>query len=825
MDNLLAKSYDNKKYPQKPPDYALLTQHSRDVANACKALASIIGYTAFNIAELDIVEFTKFYKTLVANGWLQDIGKASSHFQSMVTTDHQINQLLRHETISGLLVWQHPKFRSWLAPLEDQLLIAVWGAMGHHRKFDEETRANRLSMSLTVKVAHKDFATILNEITKDLALNNPPIFDKDIVIAPSKRESGDLIASDVRKLQEDFEAQKIKFTDDKTRRMVALIKVLGIAADVAASAIAAQGQWAANYSLTQYINDTLGTIGLKVEDLSHLINIWAWRTTEIDPKEWNNNVLPPNFCIRPFQTQVAASKSFLTLAKAGCGSGKSLAAYMWAQEWCKKLDRKNFRLFFCLPTTGTTTEHFKDYALESGIDASLTHSRASVDLITMAETAPQEESNEDNSTTKAAFEALQSAQAKLESLALWSTPLVVTTTDTILGLMANARRAIYSFPSIINSVIIFDEIHALDDHLFGHLLIFLKNFPKLPVLLMTASLPEERRKAIEAIRIDLNTIPGPSDLERLPRYLINAEICNDDEIEQAIKTCLANKGKVLWIRNRVTWANATYDHCKTKYAHLTDMEGINIYHSRLRYKDRSDRHRRVIDKFKQKNIPTILIATQVAEMSLDISADLLITDIAPIPALIQRLGRLNRRASKENGYLPKEIMICAPINNISKKQTNVALPYEQDDLDIAKKWLTSLNSYHPKSNYLCPISQYDLTEAFTQFSDTSTYDISKAESQACFFTGLWRTRPGLTRGEGYTISVILEKDLQECKEVDRNGQPTREWLRKYEVAIPIKEPALKWLQIAGIRIAPTDMVDYNYDEHTKEGKGATWRKK
>jgi len=153
-------------------------------------------------------------------------------------------------------------------------------------------------------------------------------------------------------------------------------------------------------------------------------------------------------------------------------------------------------LFFCLPTTGTTTEHFKDYALESGIDASLTHSRARVDLKAIAETAPQEEARADDAdAAESARAALNAERDKIESLALWSTPLVVSTADTVLGLMSNARRSIYSLPAIMSGAIVFDEIHAFDDQMFGHLLVFLKNFPRLPVLLMTASLPEERRRA------------------------------------------------------------------------------------------------------------------------------------------------------------------------------------------------------------------------------------------------------------------------------------------------------------------------------------------
>src|SRR5205823_1860064 len=163
-------------------------------------------------------------------------------------------------------------------------------------------------------------------------------------------------------------------------------------------------------------------------------------------------------------------------------------------------------------------EHFKDYALESGIDSSLTHSRASVDLRAMAETASQEEASDgETDASKAAQAALNAERDKVESLALWSTPLVVTTADTVLGLMSNARRSIYSLPAIMSGAIVFDEIHAFDEQMFGHLLVFLKNFPKLPVLLMTASLPKHRLAALNVVRPDIKQVPGESDSENLQR--------------------------------------------------------------------------------------------------------------------------------------------------------------------------------------------------------------------------------------------------------------------------------------------------------------------
>ncbi|MCT7961070.1 CRISPR-associated helicase Cas3' [Laspinema sp. D1] len=806
---LLAKSYDRKQYPEHPPDYALLIQHSRDVAAACKALAQVAGSAAMFNAGLDSERLEQFALTLLANGWIQDLGKANSHFQAMVTDQNNIRQLLRHEVISGLLLFQNKELQDWLSPLSEIKLMALWGAMGHHRKFDDNTQANPMLPALTVHVTHPDFRAILIEIAADLHLELPPEFERDLVIAPHDREGGDVPAREaIIELIEEFEDSEFQFKNEADRRFLALVKAYGIAADVAASAVAKREKSAQRYSLSQFVQEDL-SIGLTPHEITTLIHIYAWQTTKLDSKLWDVTKLPPNFLIRDFQNKVAASGSYLTLAKAGCGSGKSLAAYLWAKGWCDRFvsqNRHNFRLFFCLPTTGTTTEHFKDYALESGIPASLSHSRSKVDLQTIASTVVEEEAQENASAAEAACQSLKAEQDKIEALALWSTPLVVTTADTVLGLMANARRAIYSCPAIMQAAIVFDEIHAFDDFLFGHLLVFLKNFPQLPVLLMTASLPEERRQALEKIRPDLHCVPGPEALETLSRYLLEYSV-TPSSIWEKIQECIENNGKVLWVRNRVDWANEAYDNARDRFPGVS----VNVYHSRLRYKDRSRRHRQVIDDFKAVGKSAILIATQVAEMSLDLSADLLITDIAPVPALIQRLGRLNRRATPECPGEPKQALIC-PLGN--PKQD--AKPYELKELETAEIWIECLNSLHR------PLNQRDLAEKFAELSNPRDFDYAIAENRACFFSGLWRTRPGLTRSEGYTISVILQKDYEKCDEFEY-GQPASNWLRKHEVAIPVKDPALKWERVAGIRIAPDDAIYYDYQDETHEGKGAVWR--
>ena len=82
MKRLLAKSYDRRRHGDVPPDYALLTQHSRDVAVACNALSLTVGRAALFNAGLDDA-VSGLSLTLRANGWMQDLGKASSHFQKI----------------------------------------------------------------------------------------------------------------------------------------------------------------------------------------------------------------------------------------------------------------------------------------------------------------------------------------------------------------------------------------------------------------------------------------------------------------------------------------------------------------------------------------------------------------------------------------------------------------------------------------------------------------------------------------------------------------------------------------------------------------------
>jgi CRISPR-associated endonuclease/helicase Cas3 len=827
--NLLAKSFRNTGHT---PAYALLTNHTRDVADAGDALLKAIGQRAMGNAGLPDSMWEPFLKSTRLNFWLQDLGKANSHFLAMVESNPEFNQILRHEAISGLIVRLTPIW-GWLESSYGPNLLypALWAAVGHHRKFGGDYLKAKDSPPAEVYLGHRDFRAILSDMAQRLGLdmNNLGALPPTLKIKKSGGGCDIAAIKAASDLREEFKAWAEKHAAPEFDRSIGIMKAIGIAADVCASAYARGSDALAGRPITEFVAETL-SVGLDPADLDELMRRYAWDRSEEDvARPENPDCFPPGFEFRGFQRDVAEfdftspPQSYLTLAVAGCGSGKSLAAYLWARRWCQAWADKgwtNFRLLFTLPTTGTATEHFKDYALACGVSPKLkglSHSRSAVDLTFVAEeTAPQEESREKSNASEQAEEMLKAQADKIESLDLWGTPLVVGTADTVLGLMANARRPIYSFPAIMQSAIVFDEIHAYDEELFGHLLMFLGTFPRVPVLLMTASLPKARREAIGDVRPDLRIVEGPKEHELRLRYA-KPELLREEDVWVHIRRCLGDPalGKVLWVRNQVDRAVRSYQACHERLADIQAF--IGIYHSRFRYKDRTRVHTEVIRRFKKKGEPCVLVATQVAEMSLDLSADLLISDIATIPALIQRLGRLNRFAESDSG--PSGLVIfCEPPPSGATGRPD-PLPYNEDDLRRARDWIAKLMEADGR------LSQRDLSETFSGFDDGRSIRLDEARQKAVFVSGRWQTILGSTRGDGYTMPVVLREDFETYPK-DRLSDFSfrRDWLKEHEVSIPIREEMRKWPVLGYSPIAPRETVVYGHINHPDpaERTGAAW---
>lgn len=739
-----SKSPDDPKLPETLPGHLLATG---GVANVIleRCGGSCLG--AFGLSE---EAWRDRLRTAVLRGaLLHDLGKANSHFQQMVRGKRTQPQALRHEYVGLWLLTTNPALHDWVFDGCDPLeaAAATYAIAGHHLQLETTTALEGHKsgdLSLDVYLDHVDVTTALDAAAAVLGLGPPPrLQEVSISLLGSPRLPGAR-----RHLLE--AGRWWERAVGPERLFVATVKALVIAADVVASAVPRAGMDAADWAAR-----ALARV-CQAEELQHIADVRL------------GSLLP-----RPFQEQTAASESRVTFVRAGCGSGKTAAAYLWAAR--RAVGRK---LFVCYPTTGTATEGFADYVPPDVADAALIHSRIAADLERMLANGRD-------------FHDRQERALRYSSLLGWPHPVNVCTTDAVLGLVQNNRRPLFTFPAIANAAFVFDEIHQYDDRLFGALLRFLGALRGVPVLLMTASLQASRLAALEQLLASqedrLMLIEGPTQLEALPRYvLIEASAA---EAWRETATTLEQGGRVLWVANTVRRAMAIG----------REAERLGLYtlpyHSRYRYKDRVRRHGDVMEAFRAGG-GVLAVTTQVCEVSLDLSADLLVSDLAPIPALIQRLGRLNRRVSEANPGVPKAALFLEPDGQ---------LPYQGDDFDKARRWLQQLSAR--------PVSQADLSKAFASLEDRRP--LSRVDS--AWLDGGPFSRPAPLREDGSSVSVVRQEDRGAC--VDSDGRIIQAALINYTIQMPIHEVAgeiRQWPLLGGSFVAPPGRIEY------AERWGAEW---
>ncbi|WP_017324511.1 CRISPR-associated helicase/endonuclease Cas3 [Synechococcus sp. PCC 7336] len=737
-DRLLAKSVEGRWRGS----YSL-AGHTADVVRAVTLLVETLGDRLVEQFDLGC-DLDYLRKTARLAAYLHDWGKTSDHFQGVVRywmpdaspKRHALDrpQLLRHEALSIFLAWE---FRDWLQQADGDFTTALAAAGGHHLKmgrtdaFGNHEELGKMRSCgddrVTCHLNHPDFKRVLRFGMKQLGCPS----SIKLKVHPISEWSEDVVPQRRSQIEEFF------LEWDCNAVLTAVVKALLVAGDSIGSAIGDS-----NLQLDRWIREDSITHTLTLEEIS---GISSARLGDNEPRE--------------FQKKLGAIVTRVGLARAGCGTGKTVGAYFWAKQHA--VGRK---LFFCYPTTGTSTEGFIDY-VQDEVASVLLHSRASVDLelakLNLELTTTGEEQEAGDGTEN-------EASIKLNSFEAWEKKVTVCTVDAVLGLMQCHRRPMYCFPALANAAFVFDEVHCYDKSLFGALLRFLETV-KAPVLLMSASfLPPQLDAIKQALGEPLSIVSGPAEVEAKPRYQFHdAEKPNWQRVEAELKS----NGKVLWVCNQVSTAVAVYEEAQRR--------GLNakLYHSRYRYEDRVRHHREVVDAFKQEQKkPVLAIATQVAEMSLDLSATLLISQIAPPAALIQRLGRLNRRYCDRalDAYFYADL----------KKH-----PYSPDERTRGLAMVQEFSG---------DVSQADLAQWLEQEDFTL-----KPERHSVLLEGEWRTYPGPLRQSGATITCLLERDRPLF------GKQGRSQLSRYAVPLIANPKQVgQWPRHQGFPVAPSDAWDY-----------------
>ncbi|MFI7081270.1 CRISPR-associated helicase Cas3' [Micromonospora sp. NPDC049903] len=279
-------------------------------------------------------------------------------------------------------------------------------------------------------------------------------------------------------------------------------------------------------------------------------------------------------------------------------------------------------------------------------------------------------------------------------------PVVVGTIDQLLHAATRTKHVMLRHAGLNGRVVILDEVHAYDVYMSQFLFEALRWLADagVPVILLSATLPPGQRHDLMRAYlqgatgqrvVDLSVV---SEAEGYPVFhalsvvggtarrdvrtsvpwrraeqvrLRILEEAPEDGAEQVVGLLdeqLRDGGCALVIRNTVSRAQQTYEALVGRWG----SGQVLLLHARLTVAERAERTRRALELLGPPGGPVqrpkrlIVVATQLAEQSFDVDADLLVTDLAPIDLLLQRIGRVHRhtRPVRPAGLHPPQVFVA-----------------------------------------------------------------------------------------------------------------------------------------------------------------------
>ncbi|MEU7754287.1 CRISPR-associated helicase Cas3' [Micromonospora sp. NPDC049171] len=272
-------------------------------------------------------------------------------------------------------------------------------------------------------------------------------------------------------------------------------------------------------------------------------------------------------------------------------------------------------------------------------------------------------------------------------------PVTVGTIDHLLYAATRTKHVMLRHAGLAGRVVILDEVHAYDVYMsqFLHEALRWLAGAGVPVVVLSATLPPQQRESLLRAYLQgaqqLRKVDLPPTVATSGYPVLHALSAVGDEARCVVRTTaswrdttqitvevlqerpdgdpaavvellddeLRAGGCALVIRNTVGRAQQTYQALHDRW----DADEVILLHSRLTVSERAKRTQRALDLLgppgEQTSRPhrLIVVATQLAEQSFDVDADLLVTDLAPIDLLLQRIGRIHRHTRPERTGAPK----------------------------------------------------------------------------------------------------------------------------------------------------------------------------
>lgn len=247
---------------------------------------------------------------------------------------------------------------------------------------------------------------------------------------------------------------------------------------------------------------------------------------------------------------------------------------------------------------------------------------------------------------------------------------VVGTIDQFLMVALKQKHLALRHLGFSKKVVILDEVHAYDAYMSQYLLKAIKwmGAYEVPVIILSATLPSQQRENIlksymcgkgikwrnienaDQLKTDaypLITYNDGSEIHQVKKFEKqdpkNIQIIHiqEDQLLATVTAALEDGGVVGIIVNTVRRSQELARH----FSEIFGDDIVDLLHSSFIATERIRKEKELLQQI-GKNVERpnkkVIIGTQVIEQSLDIDFDVMISDLAPMDLLIQRIGRLHR---------------------------------------------------------------------------------------------------------------------------------------------------------------------------------------
>lgn len=415
----------------------------------------------------------------------------------------------------------------------------------------------------------------------------------------------------------------------------------------------------------------------------------------------------------------------IMILEAPMGKGKTEVALVAVEELAKKTHRT--AMFFGLPTQATSNSMFGRIAawlqhFDGKQSIRLIHGKAQLNEqfanLPKSRGIFEDNYNNNDNHSNANTEFNENDTTKI-SVNDWFAgrklsildDFTVGTVDQILLMALKQKHLMLRHLGFSNKVVVIDEVHAYDVYMGVYLYRALRwlGAYRVPVVILSATLPRNKRKQLVENYMNgagkFKTAAKPSDFDTNEAYPLltyndgqNIKQFSDFDTEQGINyeiQCKSqsesereavvelvvkltpNGGVVGVIVNTVRRAQEFAQCCMEAFGE----DNVALLHSSFIATERYSKEKQLIDTIgKDGKRPhfKIIIGTQVIEQSLDIDFDVLITDLAPMDLLLQRMGRLHRHQITKhpiNLQTPKVYILHCSDYNFDKGSAYIYSPF------------------------------------------------------------------------------------------------------------------------------------------------------